>query len=340
MVRFKVHHAICQIGQIKSEVPNAAAFVHSFRFLHESFSAPGRRLLVLPPPPSLTPSPSEVYCALSTTDKDEGCVALKIYPMTQAGSASHRNEVNVYKALPPHPSIPKFIGEGAMDNGMRFTALEYVPHPNLKTVLKQNGPFTEEQALNVVRQLVRFPLLPSERLHYLTLHQLSALNFLRNHCIAHQDIKPSNILVDPSTLKITLLDFSLAVSFVDENARSQHHCGTLQYRSPQILARAPFNPLLADVWSAGLLYWELLRGASPFAEFRSEADLLHAFQRGFTFEGVPQRSLQFLQRTLKFSESERATLSEALRLSEDHRAEPRHAKLKRTTSASNLEVCV
>lgn len=90
---------------------------------------------------------------------------------------------------------------------------------------------------------------------------IDALCYLhsQNPPILHRDIKPENILLSKNTLKIA--DFGW--SNTDDSMRNTY-CGTPEYLSPEMILGTGHNEKL-DVWSLGVLMYEMLHGKPPFA---------------------------------------------------------------------------
>ena len=80
--------------------------------------------------------------------------------------------------------------------------------------------------------------------------------------IIHRDLKPANILVDKDTFKIC--DFGFAKLFNDGGRMARTFVGTPIYMSPQVLNQKQYTSK-TDVWSLGVMYYELLFGRLPFS---------------------------------------------------------------------------
>ena len=92
---------------------------------------------------------------------------------------------------------------------------------------------------------------------------LIAVNYLHSHGIAHRDLKPENILIDKN-YDIKIIDFGFATS----KNFSKRQLGSPQYMAPEIVKEEAYN-LGIDVWSLGILLYELTHGYAPF---RAEED--------------------------------------------------------------------
>jgi serine/threonine protein kinase len=90
---------------------------------------------------------------------------------------------------------------------------------------------------------------------------ISALIYMHSLGVAHCDIKAENIMVDTETDYIKLIDFGFSTT----ERMSDYFCGTLDYIPPETLACKKHDKFLADIWSCGVLLYEMLTGISPFA---------------------------------------------------------------------------
>lgn len=109
--------------------------------------------------------------------------------------------------------------------------------------------FSEHHAANVVKELAL------------------GLAYLHSHGIIHRDIKPENLLyttrteTDPGVLKIT--DYGLSISLQNTPSKLTTVCGTEIYMAPEMLSLEGYGEP-SDLWSVGVLLYELLAGYPPF----------------------------------------------------------------------------
>lgn len=150
-----------------------------------------------------------------------------------------------------HPHIAAFIDAGMDAGGAPWLALEYVEGERL-------GDYCE-----------RLQLDPQARVGLL-LQMLDALDHAHRQLVVHRDLKPGNVMVDAAG-RVKLLDFGIARLLDDSEADAALTRTRLpapltpRYAAPEQLAGEPVG-VAADVYSAGLLLFELLSGRSPFAE--------------------------------------------------------------------------
>ena len=87
---------------------------------------------------------------------------------------------------------------------------------------------------------------------------IEGLMYLHERSIAHRDIKPENIVINSGMAKLCDLGWSAFV----ESARTTF-CGTLDYAPPEIIERKTYD-WSVDIWSIGILTYELFIGRAPF----------------------------------------------------------------------------
>jgi serine/threonine-protein kinase len=190
---------------------------------------------------------SNVYCAHDRLLERK--VALKVlhphYTEDEEYVARFRHEARAVAQL-SHPHIVTVIDRGE-DDGQQFIVFEYVDGENLKQLVERSGP------------------LPPRRAVELALEIADALAFAHEHGLVHRDVKPQNVLLTPDgAAKVT--DFGIARSLDVEHGVTQTGTvlGTSNYLSPEQAGGKPTTPS-TDVYSLGVVLYELLTGEVPFA---------------------------------------------------------------------------
>lgn len=107
------------------------------------------------------------------------------------------------------------------------------------------------------------------------------LEYLHGELIVHRDLKPKNVLLvaGVGVLKAKLCDFGMALAKQETTTRKTYGAnirgGTLAYMAPEVLTSQPFLTTKSDIFSFGVLLWELLERRVPFAELSAPAILSH-----------------------------------------------------------------
>ena len=96
----------------------------------------------------------------------------------------------------------------------------------------------------------------------------------------HRDLKPENILIN-NQCQIKICDFGWCVE-LNVGARSTF-CGTYEYMAPEIIREKPYDHSI-DVWSLGILLYELLHGYSPFKAKENYNDCYEVFDKIINWE--------------------------------------------------------
>ncbi|MFN8096712.1 MAG: Stk1 family PASTA domain-containing Ser/Thr kinase [Dermatophilaceae bacterium] len=190
-------------------------------------------------------------------------VALKVMRAHLAGDDTFvnrfRREARAAARL-SHPNVVAVFDQGE-DTGMVFLAMEYVPGRTLREVLAAEGALTPRAALDIMDPV------------------LDALSAAHQAGLMHRDIKPENVIVRDDGL-VKVADFGLARAVTSETATSAatEVMGTLSYISPEQIEHNDVTKR-SDVYSAGLVLWEMLTG-----------------QKAFTGDSIPNVLFQHLHR--------------------------------------------
>uniref|UniRef100_A0A3B4BE81 non-specific serine/threonine protein kinase n=1 Tax=Periophthalmus magnuspinnatus TaxID=409849 RepID=A0A3B4BE81_9GOBI len=95
----------------------------------------------------------------------------------------------------------------------------------------------------------------------------AAVQYLHGNDITHRDLKCENLLLDQKQ-NIKVCDFGMSKRLTYTDGRldlSDTFCGTDSYAAPEILRGLPYNPVMADVWSVGVILFKMLYDALPFS---------------------------------------------------------------------------
>jgi len=175
-------------------------------------------------------------------------VAIKILHEHYAGDPEYlerfRREARAVAQL-SHPNIVTVIDRGD-DEGRQYIVFEHVEGENLKELVQREGSLPVRQALE------------------LALAVADGLAFAHDHGLVHRDVKPQNVLLsNEGEVKVT--DFGIARSLHVEHGVTLTGTvlGTGEYLAPEQAGGKPVSPA-TDVYSLGVVLWELLAGDVPF----------------------------------------------------------------------------
>jgi serine/threonine-protein kinase len=160
-----------------------------------------------------------------------------------------------------HPNIVTVHDFGFADN-LLFIVMEYIPGKDLKQLIRERGRFTVEAGIPLIIQAC------------------AGLGYAHRAGLVHCDVKPHNMLVSPDgRLKVTDFGIARALATITPGERTDVVWGSPLYFSPeQAQGEAP-SPA-SDVYSIGVVMYELLCGTPPFtASTSSELARLHISAR-------------------------------------------------------------
>ena len=148
-----------------------------------------------------------------------------------ASSLSHHNIVEMYD-----------VGE---DNGMYYIVMEYIGGKTLKQLIKKRGALTLSECIDIMLQLT------------------DGVNVAHSSYIIHRDLKPQNIMIqDNGEIKIT--DFGIAMALNNTQlTQTNSVMGSVHYLPPE-QASGKGATVKSDIYSMGIMFFELLTGTLPF----------------------------------------------------------------------------
>ena len=143
-----------------------------------------------------------------------------------------------------HPNIVEMYDVGE-DNGNFYIVMEYIDGQTLKQLIKKRGHLTVPEAIDIMLQLT------------------DGLAHAHDSYIIHRDIKPQNIMIlEDGMVKIT--DFGIAMAInASDLTQTNSVMGSVHYLPPE-QAAGKGSTIKSDIYSLGILFYEMLAGTMPF----------------------------------------------------------------------------
>ena len=179
------------------------------------------------------------------------------------------NREAVASARLTHPSIVSVYDTG-VDDSVYFIVMEFFEGRTLRGLMDQDGPQDAPRATGIMVPV------------------LSALEFAHSQGFIHRDVKPANILVDPAD-RVKVTDFGIAkAAFTGGDLTTTGAVlGTVRYLSPEQVQGSEVDAR-SDLYSAGVVLYELLTGQAPF---EAEGEVATAMMR-LTTDPEPPRAIR------------------------------------------------
>ncbi len=144
-----------------------------------------------------------------------------------------------------HPNIVT-VHDFGLDQRHLFIVMEFMPGTDLKTLTKQKEQFQVHEALELMIQAC------------------GGIGYAHRAGLVHCDVKPHNMLTTPEgRLKVTDFGIARALSTISPDERSEVVWGSPHYFSPEQASGRPPSPA-SDVYSLGIILYEMLTGRLPF----------------------------------------------------------------------------
>jgi serine/threonine-protein kinase len=170
-----------------------------------------------------------------------------------------------------HPNVAAATDFGRLEDGSFYLVLEYVEGRSLSKLVRERGNLAPEMALRITRQIAE------------------ALGAAHAAGIVHRDLKPDNVMLvekDGNPFFVKVLDFGIAKvqggDAKDQLTQLGSVFGTPEYMAPEQAAGTPVDAR-ADLYTLGILLYEMISGSTPFAD----EDLVVVLTRQMTMDPPP-----------------------------------------------------
>jgi serine/threonine protein kinase/tetratricopeptide (TPR) repeat protein len=162
-----------------------------------------------------------------------------------ARQVTHRNIIRIYD-----------LNEA---DGVKFITMEFIEGEDLRTILTREGKLAPKEAIDIMRQAC------------------SGLQAAHHEGVIHRDLKPGNIMKDASG-RVVIMDFGLAKTVQSDGmTQTGMMIGTMEYMSPEQAMGSELDAR-SDIFTMGLIFYELLTGNIPFRAESAIASLVKRTQ--------------------------------------------------------------
>lgn len=231
------------------------------------------------------------------------CV-LKIYMKTRLHSDQiHRihREIEIHSKLDHRYILPLYVV--FQDSKAFYLVLEYCKEGDLYNTLTRM-PQKHFADISSFKKRVLIPL-------------LHAVRYLHNNKIIHRDVKPENILINGSAIKLC----DIGLSICTKNERVKSLVGTPEYLCPEIIEEdiEKYSEKI-DIWCIGILAYECLNGQTPFKredERKTFAAIMAGVYKLPNYFNENKSIIKFFESTLNVDPRRRADINELIKIAED-----------------------
>ncbi len=213
-----------------------------------------------------------------------------------------------------HPNVVQTLEVGEARPGMHFLAIEWAAGELLEKYVKAHAPLPVDEVTTIVSQIA------------------AAVQAAHAVGIVHRDLKPDNVMYDPATRQVKLLDFGIATDTdmapEERLTRAGFFVGTLMYVAPEALSGELVSPA-ADQYSLATIAYLMLTGCLPFtaktpremfSQLLSQPPIpLNEAKPGLRFSaGVEQVVMRGLSKDPRQRYADTVAFAEALRMALEH----------------------
>ncbi|OBZ68148.1 Serine/threonine-protein kinase nak1 [Grifola frondosa] len=182
---------------------------------------------------------------LDTEDDDVGDIQREVALLTQLRDA---------------PNVTKYFG-CYLDGPRVWIVMEYAQGGSVRTLMKAcKDGILEEKYVSVITREV-----------------LTGLSYLHKSAIIHRDLKAANILVTAAG-KVVICDFGVSALLVTASSKRNTLVGTPHWMAPEVAHAAAYDTK-ADIWSLGIMIYEMVKGSAPNSHIIDQAKLIQLIPR-------------------------------------------------------------
>ncbi|KAG6333564.1 hypothetical protein ID866_5526 [Astraeus odoratus] len=190
-------------------------------------------------------------------------VALKIINLDTADDdvEAIQREVALLTQLRDAPNVTKYYG-CYLDGPRVWIAMEFAQGGSVRTLMQTltDGVLEERFIVVIIREV------------------LVGLSYLHKSAIIHRDIKAANILITAAG-KVMICDFGVSALSASTTSKRNTLMGTPNWMAPEVAQPTPVYDSKADIWSLGILVYEMAKGAPPHSDLRDAIKVMQLITR-------------------------------------------------------------
>lgn len=190
-------------------------------------------------------------------------VALKIINLDTADDdvEAIQREVALLTQLRDAPNVTKYYG-CYLDGPRVWIAMEFAQGGSVRTLMQtsKDGALEERFIVIIIREV------------------LAGLSYLHKSAIIHRDIKAANILITAAG-KVMICDFGVSALSASTTSKRNTLMGTPNWMAPEVAQPTPVYDSKADIWSLGIMTYEMVKGAPPHSDLRDAIKVMQLIAR-------------------------------------------------------------
>lgn len=190
-------------------------------------------------------------------------VALKIINLDTADDdvEAIQREVALLTQLRDAPNVTKYYGS-YLDGPRVWIVMEFAQGGSVRTLMQtsKDGVLEERFVAVIIREV------------------LVGLGYLHKSAIIHRDIKAANILISAAG-KVMICDFGVSALSTSTTSKRNTLMGTPNWMAPEVAQPTPVYDSKADIWSLGIMVYEMVKGAPPHSDLRDAIKVMQLIAR-------------------------------------------------------------